>query len=218
MRAMSGPMLGMRWVVGSMPHGAWLGTLEREKLRRFIGELRPGMTVWDIGANVGLYTLPSARAIRSEGRLYAFEPLLRNCEFLRTHVKLNRLSNVEIVQAAVYDGSARVRMADGDSPSEFHVDAQGDHVMPAISLDTWRAATGSAPPDIVKIDVEGAEAAVLRGASETFSQHRPVLFLALHGELQKQECEALLRNWKYTITSLDRVPISNSSEWFAQAN
>ena len=65
----SAPGRGMRWIVGSAPHGAWLGTLERDKLSRFMARLRPGMTVWDIGANVGLYTLPSARTVGPGGHV-----------------------------------------------------------------------------------------------------------------------------------------------------
>ena len=127
---LSGPMRGMRWVVGSMPHGAWLGTLERGKLSHFINRLRAGMTVWDIGANVGLYTLPSTHAAGSTVRVYAFEPLPRNLEYLRQHVLLNHLINVLIVPSAVGDAMGVLQMAEGDSPSEFHVDPRGDITVP----------------------------------------------------------------------------------------
>jgi FkbM family methyltransferase len=204
-------------VVGSMPHGAWLGSLERRKLSRFVRRLKAGMTVWDIGANVGLYTLPGARAIGREGRLYAFEPLARNCEYLRYHTRLNQLSNVVIVEAAVYDGVECLSMAEGDSPSEFHVDVEGDVMVPAVSLDAWRVLTGSPPPDVVKIDVEGAEAAVLRGGARTFSAHKPIILLALHGEGQGRQCEALLRSWGYHVTCEEDRLLFESSEWLAEA-
>jgi FkbM family methyltransferase len=216
-RAVSGPMRGMRWVVGSMPHGAWLGSLERRKLNHFVRCLKPGMTVWDIGANVGLYTLPGARAIGEGGRLYAFEPLARNCEYLRQHVRLNHLSNVVIVEAAAYVGVECLRMAEGDSASEFHEDANGDVVVPAVSLDAWRVLTSSRPPDVVKIDVEGAEAAVLRGGAQTLSAYRPIIFLALHGEGQRRDCEVLLRSWGYNIKCEQDRLLFESSEWVAQA-
>jgi len=214
---LSGPMRGMRWVVGSMPHGAWLGTLERGKLSHFINRLRAGMTVWDIGANVGLYTLPSAHAAGSTVRVYAFEPLPRNLEYLRQHVLLNHLINVLIVPSAVGDAMGVLQMAEGDSPSEFHVDPRGDITVPAIALDDWRAETGSPPPDLVKIDVEGAEDAVLHGGARTFSEYRPPIYLALHGERQRQECGVLLSHWGYRVVSLEygRDP-DVSSEWLAE--
>jgi FkbM family methyltransferase len=217
-RALSGPMMGMRWITGSSPHGAWLGILEREKLRSFVGNLKPGMTVWDIGANVGLYTLPSARAVGRSGHIYSFEPLPRNCEYLRSHILLNKLSNVVVVPTAVYDAAESIRMAAGDSPSEFHLDPHGEVSVPAIGLDAWRTATNSPPPNAVKIDVEGAEAGVLRSGSETFPRYKPLVYLALHGENQRRECHELLTGWGYEIKCEAGIPLSASSEWTAKAS
>lgn len=89
------PCRGLWWLAGSAPHGAWLGTLERRKLSHFVSRLRPGMTVWDIGANVGLYTLAAARVVRPGGRVAAFEPLPRNLGFLRRHLDLNGCAGVD---------------------------------------------------------------------------------------------------------------------------
>ena len=77
--------------------------MERAKLKQFVRRLRRGKAVWDVGANVGLYTLPSARAVGPTGRVYAFEPMPRNLGLLRRHLAMNRLSNVEIYDVAVGD-------------------------------------------------------------------------------------------------------------------
>jgi FkbM family methyltransferase len=161
------------------------------------------MTVWDIGANVGLYTLPSAKAVGSTAHVYAFEPLPRNLEYLRHHVALNQLANVVIIPAAVGDAMGVLRMAEGDSPSEFHVDPLGDITVPAIALDEWWVESGSSSPDLVKIDVEGAEGDVLRGGAGTFSKHRPPIYIELHGEDQRRECSTLLSGWGYRLVSLE---------------
>ena len=217
-RVVSGPMRGMRWVVGAAPHGAWLGTLEREKLSWFVERLRPGMVVWDVGANAGLYTLPSARVVAPGGRVYAFEPMTRNIAFLRRHIAMNRLVNVDVRETAVADVTGTLRMAEGDSPSEFHVDPHGDHEVAVTTLDSWRAAAASPPPDLVKIDVEGSEGAVLRGGARTLSEGRPAIFLSLHGERQRCECRHLLDRWGYRVSSIERgVTPAVSSEWLAEA-
>jgi FkbM family methyltransferase len=210
-------MRGMRWIAGSAPAGAWVGTLERARLKHFVRRLRRGMTVWDVGANVGLYTLPSARAVAPAGRVYAFEPMPRNLDLLRRHVAMNRLSNVEICEAAVGDMRGTLRMAEGDSPSEFHADPAGRWQVPAVTLDDWLAASGSLAPDVVKIDVEGSDDAVLRGGARTFAAYRPPIYLALHGERQRRECAALLDGWGYRVTSLERgMGPEVSSEWLAE--
>ena len=216
-RVMSGPSAGTKWVVGSAPHGAWLGTLERSKLRHFVAHVKPGNTVWDIGANVGLYAVASARAAGSTGTVVAFEPIPLNLDFLRRHKDLNRLDNLTVVEAAVFDRSGALHMQFGDSPSEFHVSDEGAIEVDAIDLDTWSRASAGGAPDIVKIDVEGAEAAVLRGGHDVFSRHRPLVYLALHGDEPRERCQAMLQSWGYRLTPLDGADDpSASDEWFAE--
>ena len=212
----SGPSAGTKWVVGSAPHGAWLGTLERSKLDHFVSNVKPGNTVWDIGANVGLYAVASARAAGSTGTVVAFEPFKRNLDFLHRHKELNRLDNLTIVEAAVFDRSGALQMQLGDSPSEFHVSDDGAIEVDAIDLDTWSHGNDGGAPDIVKIDVEGAEDAVLRGGQDVFSRHRPLIYLALHGDEPRKRCRELLESWGYRLTALDGADDpSASDEWFA---
>lgn len=214
---LSGPGRGMRWIVGSTPHGAWLGTLERHKLASFMARLRPGMTVWDIGANVGLFTLPSARAVGPTGHVVAFEPMPRNLRFLRRHLALNGLGGIVVCEAAVSDRAGTLRMKEGDSPSEFHADPGGDWEVRAITLDEWLSENGALPPDVVKIDVEGSDDAVLRGGARSFAKYRPAIYLALHGEPQAWACAQLLAAWGYKVTSLESgLGPHASSEWLAE--
>lgn len=213
----AGPARGLRWIVGSAPHGAWLGLLERDKLTPFVARLQSGMTVWDIGANVGLYTLPSARAVGPAGRVVAFEPMPRNLGFLRRHLTLNGLEGVVVCAVAVSDTTGPLKMAEGDSPSEFHADAGGSFEVEAVTLDDWLAERGAPPPDVVKIDVEGSDDAVLRGGARSFAKYRPSIYLALHGERQRRACGELLASWGYRVTSLEPgLGPDLSSEWLAE--
>ena len=214
---LSGPGRGMRWIVGSAPHGAWLGLLERDKLTPFVARLQRGMTVWDIGANVGLYTLPSARAVGPSGQVVAFEPMPRNLGFLRRHLTLNGLEGAVVCDAAVSDATGTLKMAEGDSPSEFHADAGGSVEVRAVTLDDWLSESGAPPPDVVKIDVEGSDDAVLRGGARSFAKYRPSIYLALHGERQRRACRDLLVSWGYEVTSLEPGLVPDlSSEWLAE--
>lgn len=212
--APTGPLKGMRWMPESMPQ---LGRLERSQLDAFLSRLSPGMTVWDIGANVGLYSVPSARAVGAGGSVYAFEPVGRNVEYLRRHAELNRLSNLRIVHAAVGERTRMVRMTPGASASEASVTADGPWEVPAVSLDEWRSDSGSPLPSLVKIDVEGAEVDVLVGARHALGAASVTIFLSLHGDAQQAGCRSVLTRLGFTISSLQPgVPTELASEWLAE--
>lgn len=212
-----GPMRGMRWMPESAPNGAWLGQLEREQVEAFVSRIQRGAAVWDVGANVGLYAIPSARAAGPSGAVYAFEPVPANLVYLRRHVQLNHLDNVHIVEAAVAAASGEVRMAPGDSGSEAAVREDGPWIVRAVSLDDWRAATRTPAPILIKIDVEGAEAGVLAGATDILRTARPTIFLSLHGAQQRSDCRTLLESFQYRMTSLQpSLDVSKASEWLAE--
>src|SRR5258707_6646816 len=116
-RVLQGPLAGRRWIVGSATHGAWLGTYEYRKQRLFALSIQPGMVVFDLGANVGFYTLVAAVRTGERGRVYAFEPVPRNLGFLRRHLGHNRVRNVEIVEAAVSNASGVAAFEDFGDPS-----------------------------------------------------------------------------------------------------
>ncbi len=74
-RIRTGANRGLIWIVGSSIHQCWLGIYEAEKQKALSREVKQGMVVWDIGANVGFYTLAFARAVGGKGCVIAFEPL-----------------------------------------------------------------------------------------------------------------------------------------------
>jgi FkbM family methyltransferase len=175
------------------------------------------MVVWDVGANVGLYTLCAARSVGLDGRVHAFEPVAENVACLRRHVQLNGLENVSIEERAVLDRDSVAKMAAGDSASEWRVDPRGTREVQAVALDAWRDAGNAPPPGVVKIDVEGAESRVLRGATRTLGGDRPVLYLSLHGETQRLECREVLHGLGYRVRSWEPgAAVDTTSDWIAE--
>jgi FkbM family methyltransferase len=137
--------------------------------------------------------------------------------YLRRHVALNGLANVHIIEAAVADLTGHARMAPGPSPSEASLTAAGPWLVPAIALDEWRRRAGAPLPGLIKIDVEGAEDRVLSGAIDVLSVAHPTIFLALHGERQRQVCRTLLESAGYRIASLNAGRDALlASEWLAE--
>ena len=191
----------MKWIVGAGIHQCWLGTYEVEKQRAIAKLVQPGMTFYDVGAHSGFYTLLFSRLTGAEGMVYSFEPCAQNVGFLLRHIQLNALSNVRIVQAALADTPGLYPMSvDYNSyTNRLCAEEQTPLLVPTITLDAFEAR----PPDLIKIDVEGAEGKVLRGASRILSKGRPALFIALHGEEQRQECAVLLRAVDYGLYALD---------------
>ncbi len=195
---LQGPLRGARWTIGALNHGCWLGSFEIARQRAFVRLARAGDCVYDIGANVGFYSLLAARLVGPTGRVIAIEPLPRNLEDLRRHLVLNHVSNVTVVAAAVMDRDGTVRMH-VPSPSEAYVDAAGSGDVRAVRLDDLVYRDGYPSPNLLKIDVEGAELPVLLGARRVLLEARPTILLSTHSEALRRSCQALLTASGYRL-------------------
>ena len=196
-----GPLRGARWIIGSGVLGAWAGTYEATKQRAFAAAVRPGYVVYDVGANVGFYSLLASRLVGPRGRVMAFEPAPANLRYLRRHVALNHSANVEVVDAAVSDRERFMRFDEGPNRYEGRLAAHGGIEVRCVSLDEF--ASTHAHPDVIKIDVEGGELDVLRGAAGLLASRRVTILLATHSEQLRRECRQLLDESGYSSTEID---------------
>src|SRR5882762_9068753 len=96
-----GPLRGARWIAGSSIHRCWLGYYEPTKQREFSAAIKSGDVVYDLGANVGIYSLLASILVGPRGRVISFEPVPRNLIFLRRHLRLNEITNCSIMDVAV---------------------------------------------------------------------------------------------------------------------
>src|SRR4051794_35570836 len=87
---MRGQLKGKKWIVHSQRHSCWLGTYERNVQDLFAQEVRPGSVFYDVGANVGFYSVLASMLVNS-GHVFAFEPLPENVQYLRRHLLLNKM-------------------------------------------------------------------------------------------------------------------------------
>ena len=200
MRIWTGPLRGRRWVAGAATHGCWIGTYERETQRVFEQSVRSGAVVYDVGANAGFFTLLASKLAGPAGKVYAFEPLPRNLAVLREHVRLNGVTNVEVLPLAISDRAGTARFAAADDPAMGGLSERGVLEVETASLDTLRGTLE--PPSFIKMDIEGAEHVALTGAMEVLRAAKPVVLLSAHGYVQHDLCTALLRDLGYTITTL----------------
>lgn len=208
---LQGRLRGKRWIVGAGNHGCWLGSYEEKKQALFTQHVNAGLTVVDVGANAGFYTLLAAILSGPRGHVVAIEPLARNVRYLRRHLQLNAIENVEIFEAAASDTSGELAFQEGESAALGRLDPLGTLRVRVITLDELVLDGRIPPPDVMKIDIEGGEAAALRGAKETLKVYHPTIFLATHGVEVHQECCDLLRSANFELHALagDRVETTN---------
>jgi FkbM family methyltransferase len=152
------------------------GTFERaaeQVMSRFI---RPGMVVLDAGANIGYHTLGMARLVEPGGSVIAIEPTSRAFRRLQRNVGLNTFTTVKMLRLGLSDRDEGV--IDAVFRSSFRLDGVDHPVSEPVelrSVDTLVESLGLHRLDFVKIDVDGLEAKVLRGAQRTLERFHPVL-------------------------------------------
>lgn len=149
--------------------------------------LRPGDCAIDVGANFGVYTIPMAQAVGPAGKIFAFEPSAGTAAYLRASVELNHGAQVEVIQAAVSDHPGEGALHLGSSPEEstLAVTVSSKPAMETVkltTLDAHLAGTHGRRIALIKLDAEGHELQVGRGARELLARDEPVvLFEIRHG-------------------------------------
>jgi len=215
---LQGRLRGKKWIAGASNHGCWLGSYEFEKRMVFERLVKEEGIVFDIGAHVGFYTLLASDLVGANGKVFAFEPLPRNLHYLKEHLKLNSVSNVTIVDAAVSDSCGSARFTERASSSTGRIASKGELCVKTISLDELIEQGQLQIPDYVKIDVEGAEMLVLSGAESMLANAHPIVFLATHGTEIHRECCEFLRSLGYHLSAIGESEVDNTDEVVARAH
>jgi len=170
-------------------HDYFQGVVEPGVQQTLADYLSAGMTVYDIGANIGFFSLLAARLVGNEGRVVAFEADPDAAARLREHAARNGFSWIAVEEKAVWSQTGEVRFVRSDPVTSpdlglGHVEMDGGAKysigVAAVSLDDY--AMHAPVPDFVKCDVEGAEAEVVRGAQRLLAGKRPVVLCELHSE------------------------------------
>jgi FkbM family methyltransferase len=146
--------------------------------------LRPESVVFDIGANIGVFALVMSR-LSPRGRIYAFEPAAETFDYLVTNLRDHDAANVVADPRAVFDVAGPLlfefnpAFPSASFVSETSASNHGGSVE-AVRLDDYVREQGIDRVDLIMIDAEGAEPAVLRGAAETLARHNPALLVEVN--------------------------------------
>ncbi len=207
----------------------WLGTYEPDLQAAIAKLVHPGMTAYDVGANMGYMTLLLARAVGETGRVFAFEALPENVERLRRNIALNALEPVvTVIPAAVCEASRPVKflIAPSDDMGKAEGSAGRQEVaytgaidVPGLSLDDFVYVQGSLPPQVVKMDIEGGEVLAMPGMRRLLLEEQPIILLELHGPEAGQAAWECLTSAGYQICQMKPgypgVPGLESLAWKA---
>ena len=190
----------------------WLGTYEPELQQAIIEYVNPGMTAYDVGANIGYMSLLLSKTVGETGYVYSFEAFPENIDRLRKNLRLNNFtSNVEVIPKVVVDTEREVKFLVGPSGGMGKVEGSAgrDNVkyggvisVSGISLDEFVFEFGNQVPDVLKMDIEGGEVLALPGMKRVIAQAKPVILLELHGPEAASAAWELLRNVGYHIQQM----------------
>ncbi len=168
--------LRKHYMVHRMLHAT--GT-EEEDIRNLHNFIKPGDTVFDIGANNGAFTVEMSRLVGSAGRVYAFEPVPHNLDILKTVVRKLKLLNVTIFPVAVCDilGRRGMEVPDLGFGGGYYLaqlsSGAGNFEVDCDTLDSLIEQGAVDVPSFIKCDVEGFEQQVIAGARRLITEHHP---------------------------------------------
>lgn len=188
--------LGFKW---AYPHN---GTLSHEEFNdQIILKGRPDLMI-DAGACIGRWSIPASRHFKN---VIAFEPFPESAHYLRRNLVLNHIYNVKIEEVALsdQDGEANLNLYRGSVEEHSllteHITYTSDTSKPVSNMPVKTRTLDSYgyEPDLIKLDVEGAELKVLEGGTKTITESRPTLLVEVHVRGYEDKIKGMLPSYEW---------------------
>jgi len=189
-------------------NGYWTGIYEVDLQKAIVNALNRGGVFYDVGANAGFFTVLAAKCVGASGRVFSFELLPENARSLREQIEINSLNQCKLVEVALSSQSGLQTFVRTEHNAYGHLlrsdeqpnETEGELIR-TMKLDEFVLCHPH--PDVIKIDVEGAETEVLAGAHSLLGSKRPpVLIIELHGDEKARSVEATLLSFGYCLKDL----------------
>jgi FkbM family methyltransferase len=196
----------------------YFGTYEKDLQSILPKIVQKNMTAYNIGANLGFFTLALSQIVGPAGCVVAFEPDPPIGKRLFEHIQLNGFESrvrVETFALSDFDGPAEFSLSLGDGRARF---ADLPDVKPGFNievsckcLDTYVAEQDSAP-DVILMDVEYSEDRVLRGMTNTLANIKPIIIIEIHSAISANKSLQELKKHDYSVVSIPELKILEDSD------
>jgi len=207
---------GLRFNVGNASPDYALGANELPVQIAFKDFVKCGDVLYDVGANIGFFTVIASKIVEKSGHVYAFEPVEENVNTIIKNINLNKFSNITVIGKAISKFVGKGELHLTEHPGGHTLSSVG---MPHNAVDTVTIDIDTIdnlienkkidPPDIVKIDVEGAEIDVLQGMKRTLGEFHPTIIYEIDDrdlnklENKQKEIQEYLYGFGYKIQDLE---------------
>lgn len=194
-----------------------LGKYEFPLQQTLASHLKPGGVFYDIGANIGFFSIIGAKLVGDTGKVYAFEPVPDNAAKIRHNARLNNFSQITVIEKAVSGSTGKgelllTRNIGGHTltSADRPPDVQSSMTVDLVSIDDLIARGELTPPTLVKVDVEGAELDVLQGMRQTLAQYQPLVVYEIDAkqeeafERKQQAVADFLQSQSYQIQPIEK--------------
>ena len=181
------------------------GTYESDEINYFLALLKTDAVVLDVGANIGIFSLPIARHL-TEGFLYAFEPSIESSRLLVENISRNHIRNIEVIEKAASSVSGKHFFLSSEIGGRRRIiedQKNGADEVPAVIIDDW-IAERHLTVDAIKIDVEGWESNVLEGMENLLQLH-PVLLLECNIVAQGTNKPKFIEQLQHLFVQYDQI-------------
>ena len=177
-----------------------LGNYEMYMQRAFKRFILPGFTIYDVGAHAGFHSLVCGLMVGRSGRVIAFEPNPKSCNSIRLQLTANPELPVTLYSCAVSDRCAQLKLNTLLGNCQGTVGSEGNLSIEACTIDSLVGGGVLRCPDLIKIDVEGHEEEVLRGAQMVLNKHKPIILCDLNDNSTLKKVTSVLETQGYAVT------------------
>ena len=198
------------------------GNKHNRGFNHLMKNLKNKKTFFDIGAHIGLVSIPAALNMNLDSKIIAFEPSDKNYKHLKNHIKANNLTKkIKLYKNLVGEKNCKKNFYYSKYESPLNsiikvkqIEKYNSQSINQISIDYFCKESGIVP-DVIKIDVEGAELNVLKGAKETILKYKPIIYLSVHPTHLKElgyelrQLKDLIKSLKYKIEDFQGNKINN---------